>query len=133
MQLREVVKNQWRILAACDSRGDCQLLSFLGSFREPEEAEARKMMALVSWTSRNGPPKNKEKSNPLGDDIFEFKTTSFRVLYFFDEGRLIVCCHGFVKKTNKCPRGQKAAAVKTRQEYFEAKKLGKLVFKNERG
>ena len=131
MQLQEVIRDQWRVVAVCDSGGDCPLLDFLGSFEEPGDAEARKMMALIKWTSRDGPPKNKEKSNPLGDYIFELKTTSFRVLYFFDQDRLIVCSHGFRKQTKKCPPGEKASAVKTRQEYFEAKKQGGLVFKDE--
>ncbi len=132
MQLRGVIRDQWDIVAACDSGGDCPLLDFLGSFEEPGDVEARKMMALIKWTSRYGPPKNKEKSNALGDDIFELKTTSFRVLYFFDQDRLIVCSHGFRKKTRRCPPTEKAFAVRVRRDYFQAKKQGGLVLLDER-
>jgi len=113
-------------LAVCNERGDCQLEEFLGSFRDPTSG-AIKMMALLRWASRHGAPTNREKSNPLGDDIFEFKAGSQRILYFYDIDRLIICSHGFAKKTQKCPSGQKAVAVACRRRYFEAKRDGELV------
>ncbi len=131
MKLREVVKDRWRILAVCSERGDCQLEEFLGSFQTPNDRQARKLMALIRWTSRNGAPTNKEKSNSLDDDIFEFKADSLRVLYFYDDRQVIVCSHGFVKKTQKCPPREKAAAVDCRRQYFEAKNNGELVITDE--
>lgn len=127
MRLREVVRDRWRILAACNERGDCQIEEILGSFDEPGGSEAIKMMALLRWTSRHGTPRNKEKSNHLGDEIFEFKAESLRVLYFYDVDRVIVCSHGFVKKTRKFPPGEKAGAVVCRRQYYEAKRNGELV------
>lgn len=126
MKLREVIRDHWRVLAVCNERGDCQLEQFLGSFRD-STSTAVKMMALFSWTSRHGAPTNREKSNPLGDEIFEFKAGSQRVLYFCDTDRLIICSHGFVKKTQKCPSSEKTAAVAWRRRYFEAKRDGELV------
>jgi hypothetical protein len=126
MKLREVIGDRWRILAVCSERGDCQVEGFLGSFRDPTSG-AIKMMALLTWTSRHGAPTNRERSNPLGDEIFEFKAGSQRVLYFYDTDRLIICSHGFVKKTQKCPPWEKGAAVACRRRYFEAKKSGELV------
>ena len=131
MQVREVVAGRWRIVAVCGDRGDCRLLEFLGSFEEPEDSEARKMMALIRWTAREGPPRNTEKSNPLGDEIFELKTTALRLLYFYDQNQVIVCSHGFVKKSRRCPPGEKAAAVGNRLRYFEAKQSGKLIVRDE--
>jgi phage-related protein len=131
VKLREVIRDRWRILAVCSERGDCQLEEVLGSFRDPIGPEAVKMMALLSWTSRHGTPRNKEKSNPIGDEIFEFKAGSLRVLYFYDADQLIICSHGFVKKTRKCPPGEKAAAAARRREYFEAQRNGELVIADE--
>jgi phage-related protein len=126
MKLREVISDQWRILAICNERGDCQLEEFLGSFRDPASG-AIKMMALLKWTSRHGAPTNRQRSNTLGDEIFELKSGSLRVLYFYDADRLIICSHGFVKKTQKCPSSEKAAAAACRRRYFEAKRNGELV------
>jgi len=127
MNLKEVVRDRSRILAVCDERGDCRLEEILRSFRDPADSKAIKMMALLSWTSRHGTPRNKDKSNPLGDEIFEFKAESLRVLYFDGADRVIVCSHGFIKKTQKCPQAEKAAALACRRKYFQAKRDGDLV------
>jgi phage-related protein len=131
MKLVDVVNGLFRIVAICDDQGLCPLEAFLGSFVQPEDAEARKMMALLRWSAREGPPRNREKSSPLGDEIYEFKTTDLRVLYFYDENRLIVCSHGFQKKSRKCPPGERRAAISSREAYFEAKRKGKLQFRDE--
>lgn len=126
MELVEVVSGLYRILAVCDGRGECQLLDLLGSAEEAADVEARKMLVLLRFAAKQGPPRNEEKSKSLGDDIFEFKTTDLRVLYFYDSNRLIICSHGFVKKTRKCPPSEKTAAIRNRELYFGAKAQGEL-------
>lgn len=47
---------------------------------------------------------NKEKVNYLEDGIWELKVHPARMLFFFDESRVVVLTHGFIKKCQKTPR-----------------------------
>jgi len=49
-----------------------------------------------------------------------------RVLWFYDEGKMIVCSHGFVKKSRKVPRHDIAQAQDHRRHYFDAKRRNQL-------
>jgi phage-related protein len=51
----------------------------------------------------------------LGSDIW-------RVFCFFDEGRLVILLNGFVKKSQKTPKGEIDLAVRLMAEYHEEKK-----------
>jgi phage-related protein len=130
MKPREVARDRWLVLAVCGERGDCQLMEFLGS-RAAGASEAAKMMSRLRWVAANGPSSSGEISKNLGDHIFELKTTSLRVLYFYDEGRVVVCSHGFVKRTQKCPPNERSTAVIRRQRYLMEKKHGELVIVDE--
>ena len=50
----------------------------------------------------------------LGSDIY-------RVLCFFDEGRLVVLLNGFQKKSQKTPKNEIKLAQRLKQEYYEEK------------
>ncbi|HCA21118.1 MAG TPA: type II toxin-antitoxin system RelE/ParE family toxin [Lachnospiraceae bacterium] len=64
-------------------------------------------------------------SKHLGDGIFELRTIEqsviVRILYFFDENRIIIATNGFVKKTQKTPNAEIDLAQKRREEYFSKK------------
>ena len=61
-------------------------------------------------------------------DIWEFRTrylkSQIRLLAFWDKqkGSLVICTHGFVKKTKKLPSKEIGRAKKLRKIYFESKK-----------
>ena len=46
----------------------------------------------------------------------------FRILCFFDEGKLIVLANAFHKKTQKTPKQEIEKAIKIKEEYYEQKK-----------
>lgn len=64
-------------------------------------------------------------SKCLEDDIFELRTmlgsNIVRVLYFFDEGEIIIATNGFVKKQQKTPRSEILLAKQRRTAYFARK------------
>ena len=126
MRLLRVREGVWTILAVCDSRGLCPLQDFLGGFDAGAGVEERKMLALLDRTSKHGTPSNKEKFSPLRNDIWEFKTTKYRALCFFDANRVIVCTNGFEKNQRKTPPGEIERAMRERQRYIEAKSLGAI-------
>jgi len=64
----------------------------------------------------------------LNDDIWAFRTTfqsnEYRLLAFWDktdnQNTLVICTHGFIKKTQKIPKSEIHKALKIRLEYFKA-------------
>jgi len=60
------------------------------------------------------------------DDIWEIRIKlgrdSFRILCFFDGGKIIVLTNGFVKKSQKTPLSEIITAEKRKKEYNERKK-----------
>jgi phage-related protein len=40
---------------------------------------------------------------------------------FFDEGKWVVLCNGFQKKTNKTPKKEIERAIKIKKEYYNDK------------
>ena len=51
----------------------------------------------------------------LGSDIW-------RVLCFFDKGRLVILLNGFQKKTEKTPKNEIDKAINLMDEYYESRK-----------
>ncbi len=81
------------------------------------------MLALLEHVAAHGPPKNRQKSNDLGEGIFELKPTDqIRLLYFFDDGRRIVMTHGVVKKRQKMDRVEIGKALDLRGRYLKARR-----------
>lgn len=64
----------------------------------------------------------------LNDDIWEFRTTfqsiDYRLLAFWDktdnQNTLVICTHGFIKKSQKTPKSEIQKAMNIRLEYFKA-------------
>jgi phage-related protein len=46
---------------------------------------------------------------------------ALRVLWFYDEGRMIVCTHGYWKTTRRTPLGEIDKARRLRSDYLLAK------------
>jgi len=59
------------------------------------------------------------------DDIWEIRVSAgnniFRLLSFFDNSKLIIACHGFVKKAQKTPKKEIKVAENRKKDYFRRK------------
>ena len=136
MKLFTLFNNNFHLVAICSNRGNCELYDYLQENLEPslenkrkkESADAAGMVRLLKLTSKHGPPRNKEKSNYLEGKIFEFKHNQLRILYFFDERKLIVCTHHFVKKQPKAPKKEIKRAKELHKLYLQNKNNGNLQF-----
>ena len=73
-----------------------------------------------------------ERCHNIEDKIWQFRADDIRVLWFYDKGKMIICTHGFIKKTNKTPRKQIEKAKQKMAEYFAAKMAGQLNILEER-
>lgn len=60
------------------------------------------------------------------DGLFEIRIQQgsdiFRILCFFDKGKLVVLLNGFQKKTQKTPKNEIIKALKLKNEYYEKEK-----------
>jgi phage-related protein len=126
MRLRRVQRARWEVLAVCDARGACQLFDFLAGLEARLAMDGRAMLRLLAFVAEQGPPRNVETSHKLASEIWELIAGRLRVLWFYDEGRLVVCSHGFVKRTRKTPAAEIDRARASYAAYSAAKKDGTL-------
>jgi len=86
-----------------------------------------KLVRILDYVVEAGPPKDAEKSKQLREGIFEFRTKGgLRLLWFYDECRVVICTNGYVKQSQKTPPQQLNEAIQWKNRYFEAKQTGKL-------
>ena len=64
-------------------------------------SDRKKIIALLNRAADNGPPKNKEKFRAVKKTLWEFKSYQVRILCVFDNDRIIILSHGFIKKSKK--------------------------------
>lgn len=81
-----------------------------------------RLLKTIDLLAVNGTNLRMPYSEHLVDGIFEIRAKSgsniSRVLYFFVIGRRIVLTNGFIKKTQKTPRGEIELAKKYRNEFL---------------
>ena len=101
--------------------GSCETEEFFEQADRDNADEFDSLIALLDRAAKHGPPRNKEKSRDVGNDVFEFKAKSLRVCYFFDKGRMIICTHGFGKPARKVQNREIKRAVELCKLYFNLK------------
>lgn len=126
MKLRRVRAGTWQVLALSTDRGDCPLLDFLAALEGGLVRDGWRMLKLLDGVAEQGPPRNTEISHMLAPGIWEFIQGRLRVLWFYDEGRLVICSHGFVKRSRKTPLKELARAQSHRHRYLNAKRRAEL-------
>ena len=84
-----------------------------------------KMIRTLEMLQKNGPVLREPHSKELEDGIFElrakFGSNISRLLYFYDDGRLVLLTNGFVKKSPKTPKNEIELAKAYRADYFARK------------
>jgi|SRR6185295_7384973 len=130
MKLLRIARRNWDVLAVCDRRGDCQVLSFLEELRGPEEVAAESMLWLLQEAVPiYGPPKGEPLCKSLGAGVYELrkqpKGKKLRVLWFYGGTAVIVCTAAF-KKAERTPRVQLDQARFLRKQYWIARSRGEI-------
>ena len=128
--LREILHGRAATILAMGTKEDCQVLDFLQELAGKDANEAGKIWALLDHTKDHGPPRNEQKCRFFKKErIFEFKTTGgVRIMAFWDDNRVIICSHAFMKKSQKTPRIQITRSIECKESYFAAKAAGNLSF-----
>ena len=84
----------------------------------------QKFAALFAWIGDHGKIFNERKFKHLtgSDQIFEFKVDGGRVLCFFFIGGRLVLTHGFIKKSDKTPKGEIERAESIKMDFIRREK-----------
>lgn len=120
----------WKVYAICQDSGECDLRTFLDDLTGDYRKYAVKTVAAMDDISKRGPEAltkfNSHQVDPLDKGVWQFTVGKIRVLFFYDDGKVIVCSHGFKKKTQKTPKSEQDAARRAKQIYLEDKKKNRL-------
>ena len=78
-----------------------------------------KLAALFKMLGDVGKIFNEQKFKHLtgSDQLFEFKADQGRVLCFFFVGKRVILTHGFLKKSDKTPKGEIERAEKAKADF----------------
>lgn len=99
--------------------GRCKTEEFLVEVQRDDPDCFASVMALLQRCADHGPPKNEQKSRHVGAGIFEAKAKHARVCFFYDQGNLIICTHGFNKPAKKVQNAAIKAAQQVKADYFK--------------
>jgi phage-related protein len=115
-----------RFVSKTDSKPVFEALNYLKSLSKAESAGIK---ALFSTFLEYGYVNlTHENMHPPTDapDLLQFRKGRHRILCFKDGDTMIVCTHGFFKKTGPTPLDEVIKARKIRDKYFESKESGNL-------
>lgn len=138
-----VPPGQWTLYAVCSGGEEgeqedgltregpkCPLEEFLSDRSEFRKDKDRMFRRLEEIANR-GPFYLPDISHKIEGEIRQTEQGRVRILWFFDSGRVIVCSHGFIKKSEKTPERQKVAARRAFAAYHAAKVAGSLIYLEE--
>jgi len=89
-----------------------------------DDADRKKLAALLMVMGDIGQLRNKQKFRYEGDKIYAFKPQPHRFLAFFFVGGKVIITNAFVKKSDKLPPGEKDRALKCMRDYEQRVKAG---------
>ena len=115
--------NQYKTIFYETIDGNMPAKDFLCSLKYDMRA---KMIRMLELLQKNGPALRLPYSEELEDGIFElrakFGSDISRLLFFYDEGKVVLLTNGFVKKSQKTPYNAIQLAKKFRDDYFTRRK-----------
>jgi len=123
MHLRVVIRGTWTVLAICEGRERCDVLDFADRLSRDDPREYARLMRAFTRVAEAGPPRNVRRSRALAHDIYELKTPGgLRVLYFFDEGQVVVCSEAMSKPKQRGLSVAVERAARARWRYLNDKR-----------
>lgn len=132
MKLVLMGQGQWTVYAICSDEATCPLLDFVA---ELDDKRAAKVLSDLKQFVPNSQPADWVRMDfswqLRGTDILEFRWPKKgggtpRVLWFYDEGRVVVCAHGLNKKGTALDPAEIKAAEAAKAHYLKAKAARQL-------
>ena len=140
MRLVRVASDVWEVLAIEDRDGG-SVWAELEHADASDIASEDMLVTLETEVPLGGPPRNKRKCRPIGNDILEFKTSAgggLRVFWFYDVGmpltrRRIICTHSSQKVKERKLKQEERRAIGYRAAYIRAKRANNLEIRDRDG
>lgn len=121
------LKTTWRVVAICDSPTECQVDDFLSGLESKLAKQADSMRQMLATAAIHGPQHfPKDICHNIASEIFQFTKGSIRVAWFYDAGKIVVCCQAAIKKGQKTPKQFIKNATDCLQEYRLQKARGNI-------
>lgn len=118
---------QVRFISTSDSEDDSEAIEYINSLKK---GESDGYLALFSTFMESGTDKfTYANFHPIKIEkgLYQFLKGRHRLVCFFDEDdTIVICTHGFLKKTDPSPKDQIQHADKLKMKYFSAKEDGGL-------
>jgi phage-related protein len=108
----------WEIVALVRATRN-EIADFVDALPIPAQKKIVRMFRIIA-DAEDGPFmfRNEQKMRHLGDDLYELKSDQVRLLFFIDRPRRLVVANGFLKKTQRTPRGEIERARTVRALYY---------------
>ena len=108
----------WEIVALVRATRN-EIADFVDALPIPAQKKIVRMFRTIA-DAEDGPFmfRNEQKMRHLGDDLYELKSDQVRLLFFIDRPRRLVVANGFLKKTQRTPRGEIERARTVRALYY---------------
>ena len=126
MLLFEILSAKFSVYAIGDSQNGCESRNFLSTLGANLQREGIRMLVCINRMAERGPDFSPDVCHQVEEKLYQLSQGSLRVLWFYDRDRIIICTHGFIKKTRKTPKNEKKHAKSLMGKYFEEKKSGSL-------
>lgn len=127
MIVETVARQVWTVQAVRLEDGSCPLLVELQVIPGRDESDRYGAFALLDVVAEHGPsalPSN--ICHRIDGPIWQFRKATRRVLWFYDEGKVVVCTHCFIKTTKKTPKPEIRRAMREYERYVDARRNGTL-------
>lgn len=122
MRLRIIFAAEWQVVVRVDSVGRCRVREAMDALERTDKDAHDQVIAMLDRVSRHGPRRDPRQSRQLAGAIYELKTArGWRLFYFFDRGRVIVCTDVCRKPKARELRALIRRAQRERCEYLAAR------------
>jgi hypothetical protein len=106
MYLHLIEKAKWRLYGIGSSPDTCEPFDSLKAFYQNFQRDVEKMFVILERAikSSEGPrcfPSEISHQVDKDNSIWQFTAGRLRLLWFYDEGRIIICTNSFIKKKTK--------------------------------
>jgi phage-related protein len=118
--------------AVVQEKGDgslaCSLIDDFDDIEASYEASRNRLLEYFKHVANGGPQALNPKQCHQVDansKIYEFISGKLRVLFFqAATGRMVICTHMFLKKTQKTPPKEVSKAIRAKKDYEQADQAG---------
>ena len=117
--LPEDIRGPWNIYGICTDRMVCEVENYLLGIETDKKGIS--FAAIFNVVNERGPfslPKTICHLVDENEKIYEFVKGNYRVLFFTDADKLVICCNCFLKQTQKTPLLEANTAKRAKQKYF---------------